>query len=477
MAHYADISHARETLGQAFPQAAQLTEARNRARSTSNSVRWRNPNNLPNEPTLKLIPHRTVESEPETQPELRVPDLASGPTRLSNVPGDQPAMASLGSHKGVKRCVTSPRRYSLPPPRSRTSKPAVTWQVRHRPDEVQQANCLQPLTLISHFCIVRITAWIDEPGCLPRYCTMSAMADDSPGASRHSEQHTPRLSSDDHLAMQKIIPGNLQEDQRRRDALRGLAMAAEAWTEVADLLPHLGLIQSFTAAVLDQAIRELPHLENFQDWLPPNWLPKPELNLAAAMTVLESGIPLIWVPPAPVVSDLLAARDPDERNGILTDRIGFISEHCLEVLDEVTEPRLEPLARMAKQSVASLELGLPGPAQALAANIFDTWLYEARNRGILFQPSGPASVYAQLRKHVGPVSAEILLRRFREVCVLSPAAAALVDYKPPGGPSPPQFSRHATVHYARPESYTPARAVIAVMLSSSVLREAQEHDW
>ncbi len=277
--------------------------------------------------------------------------------------------------------------------------------------------------------------------------------------------------------MQKIIPGNLQEDQRRRDALRGLAMAAEAWTEVADLLPHLGLIQSFTAAVLDQAIRELPHLENFQDWLPPNWLPKPELNLAAAMTVLESGIPLIWVPPAPVVSDLLAARDPDERNGILTDRIGFISEHCLEVLDEVTEPRLEPLARMAKQSVASLELGLPGPAQALAANIFDTWLYEARNRGILFQPSGPASVYAQLRKHVGPVSAEILLRRFREVCVLSPAAAALVDYKPPGGPSPPQFSRHATVHYARPESYTPARAVIAVMLSSSVLREAQEHDW
>jgi hypothetical protein len=192
------------------------------------------------------------------------------------------------------------------------------------------------------------------------------------------------------------------------------------------------------------------------------------------MDVLKSGIPLIWVPRAPIVSNLLGAHDAEERDAFLTYGSSAISRDCLSVLDEVTMPQLEPLARLAKRSVESLESGFQEPAQALAANVFDTWLREAVDRGSLFPPKQGSSPYRHVKEHVAPISPQTLLDEFREVCVLTPATVALVNYKPLG-PPPPQFSRHATAHHARPESYTSPNAVIAVMLASSVLREAQEH--
>lgn len=274
----------------------------------------------------------------------------------------------------------------------------------------------------------------------------------------------------------EILPGDLPEDQRRRDALQGLAVAASEWVKVVDLLPYLQSIQSFTASVLDQAIKELPQLENFQDWLPPNWLQKPELNLVAAMDVLRSGIPLIWVPRAPIVSDLLGARNTMRRDAILAHKSSVISQDCLSMLDEVTMPQLEPLARLAKRSVESLISGFQEPAQALAANVFETWLREAVDRDLLFPPRQDGSVYTHVKNHVAPISTHTLLEKFREVCVLTPATVALVNYTPPG-PPPSRFSRHATAHHARPESYTSSNAVVAVMLATSVLREAQELGW
>jgi hypothetical protein len=89
------------------------------------------------------------------------------------------------------------------------------------------------------------------------------MVDDSSGTSEPSDRARLELVQED-LALRQIVPGDLLEDQRRRDALRGLAMAAEEWSRIADLLPNLRLIQSFTASVLDQAIKGLPQLEKFQ---------------------------------------------------------------------------------------------------------------------------------------------------------------------------------------------------------------------
>jgi hypothetical protein len=53
---------------------------------------------------------------------------------------------------------------------------------------------------------------------------------------------------------------------------------------------------------------------------------------------------------------------------------------------------------------------------------------------------------------------------------------ALVSFKP-GGPVPVHLNRHATAHAAGPEQYSDVNAVIALMLTTSVLRQAQASGW
>jgi hypothetical protein len=47
----------------------------------------------------------------------------------------------------------------------------------------------------------------------------------------------------------------------------------------------------------------------------------------------------------------------------------------------------------------------------------------------------------------------------------------------PSEPTPRRYGRHATAHSARPEQYTTANAVVAVMLAASVLRQAESSGW
>lgn len=58
---------------------------------------------------------------------------------------------------------------------------------------------------------------------------------------------------------------------------------------------------------------------------------------------------------------------------------------------------------------------------------------------------------------------------------LSPVLMALVSSKP-GGPVPVQLNRHAA-HAAGPEQCSDVNAVIALMLTTSVLRQAPALGW
>ena len=88
---------------------------------------------------------------------------------------------------------------------------------------------------------------------LLRSCIMSGMADDSPVTSKRSDQDRLVLAEVDR-ALIEIVPGDLPEDQRHRDALQGLAVAASEWMKVVDLLPHL---QPFRASRHRSSIRRL----------------------------------------------------------------------------------------------------------------------------------------------------------------------------------------------------------------------------
>jgi hypothetical protein len=61
--------------------------------------------------------------------------------------------------------------------------------------------------------------------------------------------------------------------------------------------------------------------------------------------------------------------------------------------------------------------------------------------------------------------------------VLTPALRALAKFNVEIGLVRGRFTRRATAHRAGTTQYTLANAVIAIMLVTSLLREAQESGW
>jgi hypothetical protein len=212
------------------------------------------------------------------------------------------------------------------------------------------------------------------------------------------------------------------------------------------------------------------------EWLPANWRDTPGILLTEAVTVINDGIPLIWVPRAAIVTDLVSAQGAAARAAILVVASAEISDDCSAALAEITRPELKPLAALAARTACSLRAGLPEPAQALAANVFDACLREMASRGTILEPVSNRSWYGRVRKQIEPVEDETLLTEFRQACVMAPVLPALKDYMP-GNPPPGTFARHATAHCASLDQYTDANAVISVMLATSVLREADQSDW
>jgi hypothetical protein len=196
------------------------------------------------------------------------------------------------------------------------------------------------------------------------------------------------------------------------------------------------------------------------------------------MTLMNEGIPLVWVPRAAVVKELTAASDAEARARILAAARDDIAEDCRIALTSVRSPDRRPLAVLAELTAGMLTTDFWPGAQALAANVFDTWLYQAASRGTPFSaPGGDKGFYGQIKKQIDPVDDDTLIIEFRSACVLAPVLAALKPLWPSSDPTPSQFSRHATSHRAGPEQYTERNSVIAVMLTVSVLREAEQRGW
>jgi hypothetical protein len=218
------------------------------------------------------------------------------------------------------------------------------------------------------------------------------------------------------------------------------------------------------------ALTQNPALEQLRDWEPRNWGSLPAGETARAITLMNEGIPLVWVPRSAVVTELAAAADTEARAKVLATARDDIAEDCRIALISVTAPDLQPLAALADLTVSMLTTDFWPGAQALAANILDTWLYRAASRGVPFSaPGGGKGFYSQIKKQIGPVDDETLLTEFRSACVLAPLLAALQPFWPSSDPTPSQFTRHATSHRAGPEQYTEHNATIAVMLTVSEL--------
>ena len=209
--------------------------------------------------------------------------------------------------------------------------------------------------------------------------------------------------------------------------------------------------------------------------LPANWPGDPDWE--AALEIMNDGIPLMWVPREEIVTALMRADDGPARRDVLVQRAAEIIVDCQATLGEVEAAELRPLAGLTGDACKAMADGHRAASQALAANVFDTWLRQAARRGVRLQlPANGWFAYKNVRGQLEPVTGDVSLRNLRAEGALAPAFMALAAFD--GADAvPAEFTRHATAHAAGPEQYNDANAVIALMLASSVLRQAQASGW
>jgi hypothetical protein len=307
-----------------------------------------------------------------------------------------------------------------------------------------------------------------------------------------------------------------EEDETQGFGVAPPYRAAAAWSlprkieihVVRDLpIPFAGLSQAFTESmagqfrpVLDSLTskwtrqfseafslhidRLIPHeaFEGLRESVPQNWQEihdaEWDVDWDAALATMNEGIPLIWVPGAPVVRRLLRAGNAEARLAILKECRHEIANDCAAVLEDVTAHELLPLAGLAADASRALRERHCAASQALSANVFDTWLRGAARRGILFSfPPRARFRYQRVRAQMHRVNGDVRLAELKASGALTPVIMALAEFDPDDGVAPTSFGRHATAHAAGPEQYSDTNAVIALMLTTSVLRQAQASGW
>ena len=236
----------------------------------------------------------------------------------------------------------------------------------------------------------------------------------------------------------------------------------------------------------------IPALAAAMDWLRPcNWHASGLTPDDILPVAVDSGIPVVWVPPTEVLIEVTAA-DPSDRIGVLVSRQGEVLAHCEALLAECRDLELQESRTLAERAVAALRAGHHEAAMALAVAVAESlafWVAEIR--AILFDSRDERDVHdAQLRKRDNLRNryrrAEALLdqmdsdereRRFDVTrrALLAPIPKFFTKFHPDDGdPVPETVSRHATVYRPTVEHLSPANALLSVMLCTSYLREQQQ---
>lgn len=271
----------------------------------------------------------------------------------------------------------------------------------------------------------------------------------------------------------------LPDEAHMEELTRNYTAVLEATAQIPFFEQQVSMLLRDAVVALDS----LPNLATFSRlprlFYPANWgsLADDTNDVSAAVSVMhDEGIPLAWVPCPQIAAALVSAPDATARTGILDLRAPEIREDCLAVLDQVVDPDLKALADLTRQAIGALGT-TPEAAQALAANVSETFLREANRRGRMFGASFGYFKAEKVTRRITSVKDVSTVNELRIACVLTPALLALASYNPGTDPVPTTYNRHATAHTADPAQYTRANAVIAVMLATSFLRQAQESGW
>lgn len=260
------------------------------------------------------------------------------------------------------------------------------------------------------------------------------------------------------------------------DLSRALAAATKGIQEAvaAAVVPPLEIrIPAFDR--LAEVIAPLqPALERLDAMMPANWRGA-RLDYSDMIVLMKEGIPLVWVPPADVIRQLLAADDAAAREQVIDDCRPAILTSCKAALAAVTDTRFGEQATLLEECVHMADRGMFSGAQALAANVLDTLI-----RGLTYanpgwlKPNGQWPGYAKVLKNIPVVEDDdATIRQLREAAAFLPFPKALEPFWA-SDPVPETFNRHATAHAAAATQYTPVNAVTGIMLAVSVLRDIDD---
>lgn len=206
---------------------------------------------------------------------------------------------------------------------------------------------------------------------------------------------------------------------------------------------------------------------------PENW---PELDAPIRhrrlLNVAAFGVPVAWVPPAEVLTDL-ARSEPDGYGSVLIRHRAAIVESCQRVVVPVWDGPYAEQVAFIDQCLKALSAGAFAACQILAAVVAETALR------IGFVPSSKVEGEKKAppwvptpRDHVDQ-SKNFEEGDFRRTLVLVPFQQAYrqFEYDDFGEG---QFGRNASEHRADFRQFTLVNALISLMLAVSVLREAHE---
>lgn len=208
----------------------------------------------------------------------------------------------------------------------------------------------------------------------------------------------------------------------------------------------------------------LAALERVREQLPANWPAGIEIEDVTAV-IQDDGIPLVWVPPAAVVDEVLDAPDRDARVEVLLSHTDELLRDCRRVLADVNADRLQRQLPLAPRALDAIEQGHHEAAQALAVVVIDAtiadWIigkFEKLEKEVRFDPEETPFDEWRLKAAVAP------LRNFKQ------------RYFAGHGPRPAGLNRQVTVHYAEADHFTKGNALVACLLMTSVLRALQEFE-
>lgn len=202
--------------------------------------------------------------------------------------------------------------------------------------------------------------------------------------------------------------------------------------------------------------------QRIRERLPPNW--PDDIDLDAVQAVIQDdGLPLVWVPRAEIVANLLAAADRTARVELLLAHEQEIIADCRAVLSGISHDTLTGQLPLAVKALDAFKSGHYEAAQALAVTVTETAVSDALGS------------YAEARQKAAFDPDRVTLRQLRVQAALAPIGPFYTIWYPRSGkPAPETLSRHVTVHHADQRHYTRGNSAVAVLLLTSVLRALQE---